>query len=152
METKRNWSTDVSESQDATRWLEKKIATLQVTTTKYLKPKPKHGKYVKSKTIQYKPKIRSNLLKLATSLEDKTEDFAGNPTRDALADGLMCMIKVDNNVKIVCNSSKNISYILMILFYYQADSRRAGQQRSSNPSSPGRTQKPDIFVAGWVFF
>ena len=30
----------------------------------------------------------------ATSLEDKTEDFAGNPTRDALADGLMCMIKV----------------------------------------------------------
>ena len=31
---------------------------------------------------------------LATSLEDKTEDFAGNPTRDALADGLMCMIKV----------------------------------------------------------
>ena len=117
-----------------------------------MKPKPNHGKYVKSKTIQYKPKIRSNLLKLATSLEDKTEDFAGNPTRDALADGLMCMIKVDNNVKIVCNSSKNISYILMILFYYQADSRRAGQQRSSNPSSPGRTQKPDIFVAGWVFF
>ena len=27
-------------------------------------------------------------------MEDKTEDFAGNPTRDALADGLMCMIKV----------------------------------------------------------
>jgi len=39
----------------------------------------------------------------ATSLEDKTEDFCGNPTRDALAEGLMCMIKptidaLDKNV------------------------------------------------------
>ena len=37
----------------------------------------------------------------ATSLEDKTEDFAGNPTRDALADGLMCMIKVDTMGKFI---------------------------------------------------
>jgi len=29
----------------------------------------------------------------ATSLDDKTEDFGGNPTVDALAEGLMCLIK-----------------------------------------------------------
>jgi hypothetical protein len=29
----------------------------------------------------------------ATSIEDKTDDFADNPTRDTLSEGLMCMIK-----------------------------------------------------------
>jgi SNARE-associated protein Snapin len=28
-----------------------------------------------------------------TSIEDKTEDFCDNPTRDALAEGLMCLLK-----------------------------------------------------------
>nr|XP_018898167.1 PREDICTED: SNAPIN protein homolog [Bemisia tabaci] len=28
-----------------------------------------------------------------TSADDKTEDFCENPTRDALAEGLMCLLK-----------------------------------------------------------
>jgi hypothetical protein len=36
----------------------------------------------------------------ATSLDDKTEDGAANPTRDALAEGLMCMIKVPTIARI----------------------------------------------------
>lgn len=28
-----------------------------------------------------------------TSVDDKTEDFCENPTRDTLAEGLMCLLK-----------------------------------------------------------
>jgi hypothetical protein len=28
-----------------------------------------------------------------TSIDDKTEDFCENPTRDILAEGLMCLLK-----------------------------------------------------------
>lgn len=28
-----------------------------------------------------------------TSIDDKTEDFCENPTRDTLAEGLMCLLK-----------------------------------------------------------
>lgn len=89
-----NPKTAISESQDATGWREKKIATQQVTLDKN-----EIDSFSKNLLNVLFPKMCPDVKTLcfqpATSLEDKTEDFAGNPTRDALADGLMCMIKVD---------------------------------------------------------
>jgi hypothetical protein len=70
----------------------------------------------------------------ATSLEDKTEDFAGNPTRDALADGLMCMIKptvdvLDKNVAATLQAQAELKSQISLL---QADLRSL----SSNQSCP----------------
>jgi len=68
----------------------------------------------------------------ATSLDDKTEDFGGNPTRDALAEGLMCMIKptVDTLDTSVANTLQAQQQLKEQITLLQADLRHlsANQQ------------------------
>jgi len=61
----------------------------------------------------------------ATSLDDKTEDFGSNPTRDALAEGLMCLIKptidtLDRNVAATLEAQAELKSQISLL---QADLR-----------------------------